>query len=67
MLHEPERWKLLLLCDKASTEQDPRKLATLISQICNLLEKFEKKESHPDGNSDSDSDKNAYLPKSAAG
>jgi hypothetical protein len=54
MLYEPERSKVLLLCDKASTERDPRKLAILISQICDLLEKFEKKESRHDGNSDGD-------------
>jgi hypothetical protein len=61
MLYEPERSKVVLLCDKASSERDPRKLAVLISQICDLLEKIEKKESRQDGNSDSD--EKAYLTK----
>ena len=64
MVYESERWKVILLCDKASTERDPRKLAALISQICDLLENCEKKESRQRGISASD--ENAYLTKAAA-
>ena len=53
-MYESERWKVILLCDKASTERDPRKLAALISQICDLIEKCEMKESRQDGISDND-------------
>ena len=63
IVYESVRWKVILLCDKASTERDPRKLAALISQICDLLQKCEKKESRQDGISDSD--ENAYLTKAA--
>ena len=64
MVYESERWKVILLCDKASTEHDPRKLAALISQICDLLVKCEKKESRQGGISDRD--ENANLSKAAA-
>jgi hypothetical protein len=68
MLYEPERWKVLLLCEKASTEQDPRKLAALISQICDLLEKFERKRSHPDGRAgEADPDSNMETSDSSSG
>jgi hypothetical protein len=64
MVYESERWKVILLCDKASTEQDPRKLSALILQICELLVECEKKESRQNGISDSN--ENAYPTKAAA-